>query len=129
MRDLYTKLGSVDPTNLIAGSRYPIDHIGVTLAEDTGEIKNGTVLGKITATGVYVLVDSTATDGSESPVCVLAEDIDTAILTDAVAYRCGYFYRDALIFGGSDTYENHELEMQRLGLYMTKGVNEKGAVA
>lgn len=128
MRELLKDIGQLDPDNLIAGTRYPIDYKGITLEAASGIVEKGTVLGVITASGIAVPVDSTATDGSQNPICVLAETIDTAVLTKAIAYRCGYFFRDALIFGGDDTYETHEIEMQRLGLFMTAAVNTKGEV-
>ena len=46
----------------------------VTLTAPAGEMKLGTVLGKITATGKYVVSKQTASDGSEVPAGILFND-------------------------------------------------------
>lgn len=50
---------------------------GVLLAGGNGVIKKGTVLGKVTATGKFVPYNPTATDGSQTAVCILDNDQDT----------------------------------------------------
>jgi hypothetical protein len=44
----------------------------------------GSVLGKVTATGKYKLVEATAVDGSQNAVAVVAEDKAVAAATDTV---------------------------------------------
>lgn len=72
----------------------------------TASYAPGTVLGKITATGVYKPCVSTATDGSAVPCGILystISDLATATtLTDvAVAYK-GEVAQELLVLGGSD---------------------------
>ena len=50
---------------------------GVLLAQGNGVIAKGTVLGKVTATGKYIPYVSTASDGSQTAVCILDNDQDT----------------------------------------------------
>lgn len=129
MRELYTQIGESKPDNLIAGSKWPLDHKGVTLSAGQGVLQRGTVLGIVTASGEAVPVDSAKSDGSQTPDCILAEDIDTAdgaVVT--IAYSAGGFIRGSLIFGGSDTWEKHELEMRKLNMHLSVSVDEKGGV-
>ncbi len=132
-RDLLHTLGTTEQDNLIAGVKFPIAHRGVLLSAGQGEVKRGTVLGTIKTSGESVPVDSTKSDGSQNPDCILAETIDTGSDTSAeaisaAAYSAGYFIRGSLIFGGNDTYETHELEMRKLNMHLSSSVNTKGAV-
>ena len=143
-KELYRNLGEITQDNLIAGPRFPIQHKGVQLAAGQGLLKRGTVLA-ILADSTAVTVDSshTVTVGSgdaakdvpdrDKPDCILGEDIDTGSAgggspIDAVAYSAGYFIRGSLIFGGSDTWEKHELEMRKLNMHMSASVDENGGV-
>jgi hypothetical protein len=143
-RDLYRSLGEITQDNLIAGPRFPIQHKGVQLAVGQGLVKRGTVLA-IMANGVAVTVDSshTVTVGSgndaadipdrDKPDCILAEDIDTGTTDggspiDAIAYSAGYFIRGSLIFGGTDTWGTHELEMRKLNMHMSASIDENGGI-
>jgi len=64
------------------------------------DLPRGAVLGKISATGKYVLSDTGAGDGSEDPVLVLAEAVDASggDRTSAI-YETGEFNQDTLTFG------------------------------
>ncbi|MDR1516130.1 MAG: hypothetical protein LBS45_10580 [Synergistaceae bacterium] len=141
-RELYKDLGAITRDNLIAGPRFPIQHKGVRLAAEQGKLARGTVLA-ILADGTAVTVDSSSTINTgttqnpvyvpdrDKPDCILAEDIDTGGAGDpieAVAYSAGYFIRGALIFGGTDTWETHELEMRKLNMHMSALVDENGGV-
>ncbi len=131
-RELLTTLGTTEQDNLIAGPKFPIAHKGVLLSAGQGEVKRGTVLGTIKASGESVPVDSTKSDGSQNPDCILAETIDTGTDTgaeaiSAAAYSAGYFIRGSLAFGGSDTYETHELEMRKLNMHLSSSISKAGA--
>lgn len=133
MRELIGTLGTTEQDNLIAGPRFPISHKGVSLSAGQGELKRGTVLGVVTTGGAAVPVDSTKTDGSQNPDCILAETVDTGTDTGAdavtaVAYSAGYFIRGSLIFGGTDTYETHELEMRKLNMHLSASIDKEGAI-
>lgn len=56
----------------------------VTIASGAGSLTVGAVLGKVTATGKYVLSDPAAVDGSETAAAVLLADTD-ASAADATA--------------------------------------------
>ncbi|MCB2200870.1 head decoration protein [bacterium] len=109
---------SYTPDRLFAGD-FPVVTREVTIL--TGEavsLSRGAVLGKITSGGKYALVDSTANDGSETAVAVLAEDVDaTEADVVAVAYESGDFNEDELTFGGTDTIATHREAMHARSLF------------
>lgn len=88
---------------------------GVTLAK-------GTVVGKVTSSGLYAAYDNTATDGTEVAAGVLATHVDTASTnlnqaTEARIYRgFGVLKTDQLV--GMDA-----KALQDLGAYEISGLN------
>lgn len=106
------------PDKLLA-SDYPAVTDIVTI--DTGALVRGTVLGKITATGKYVICNSANADGSQNPAAVLAEDADaTAADVQAAVYLSGSFNQAALVFGGADTADTHRAALRDLNIYLKK---------
>lgn len=96
--------------NLWAGTQVqPVVADAIELAASQGELKVGTVLGKVTATGLYKVTNKASEDGSEEVACVLAVDVDTG--TDgevvATAYFTGEFNINALTFGGESAAADH----------------------
>lgn len=88
------------PDQLVAGT--------LQLVTDTGTItggvyKRGTVLGKITASGKYTVSVKTATDGSETPVAILVDDVDASTHGDQSGglYLMGEFNQNKIIFDTS----------------------------
>lgn len=104
--------------NLLASDTYPLRLENGTIAK-AGVLKRGTVLGRITASGSLVIVNSANTDGSQTPYAVLAQDTDSTFV-DVVApiYTSGAFNRNSLIFGGTDTVATHEVAMRSVNLYL-----------
>lgn len=71
---------------------------------DTGALQPGAVLGRITASGKYVLSASAASDGSQTPLCILAEAADaTAADVTVKAYFMGEFDAALCSFGAGHT--------------------------
>lgn len=105
------------PDNLIAGD-YPLVTDIVTI--DTGTLTRGTCLGKITATGKYVICDSAGTDdGRRAPVAILAEDADASSAdVQALVYLSGAFNQAAVTFGGTDTAATHRAALRDLNIYL-----------
>lgn len=120
MSDLYENLGSFVPDSLFAGNKVPVATEGITLAKSQGIVKRGTVIGLITASGLAKAADSTKTDGTQTPYAILADDLDTTGTVDvkATAYISGYFNKDALTFGGTDTVATHKVALRTLGIYL-----------
>ena len=71
--------------------------VGITLAASATDIPIGTVLGVVTATGLYVPYDDTKADGSEVAKCILADTVlASTVPVPADAYITGIFYKDRL---------------------------------
>lgn len=72
----------------------------VLLAANTGPLKSGTVLGRVTATGEYKPYDDANTDGSETALGILLLDAEASALPQAVTIiaRLAEVKRDSLIF-------------------------------
>lgn len=84
-----------DPKNLFARA--------VTLASGQNLVR-GAVLGKITAGGNYTLSLSAAGDGSQTPVAVLAQDMDASGGAKTVqVYLRGDFKASKLTYGTAHT--------------------------
>lgn len=108
---------TVEQDNLFVAGVMPVVTDTVTLKAGAAYLR-GTVLGIITAGGLAVDVDSSASDGSEAPYAVLADDTDaTTDDTKAVVYMTGEFNQNALIFGGTDTMTTHKKALRSLGIY------------
>lgn len=95
--------GTYTPDNLIAGNAHLLVARKVTIISGQNVVR-GAVLGKITASGKYSLSLSAATDGSETPDLILAEDCDaSAGDKTALAYARGDFADIALTLGTAHT--------------------------
>lgn len=112
------------PDNLVAGD-YPIVTDTVTIAAGQN-LTRGAVLARITVGGKYVIVDSTVdpADGSEAPVCILAEDCDAtdADVANVPVYLSGEFAEASLTFGGTDDADDHREALRDLNIYIKKTV-------
>jgi len=110
-----------EPDELFAGTLIPVYTIGGTLLTDATVYPRGAVLGKITASGKYKLVDSAAVDGSENPVAVLLDAVDaTAADKVGTLTLSGDFNANALTYGGSDVSTDHEDALRILNIYTYK---------
>lgn len=70
---------------LFAGD-FPLATEAVPISSGEGSLLRGTVLGVVTATGKLAVVDKLANDGSQTPYCVLAEDIASVIAAVAAQF-------------------------------------------
>jgi hypothetical protein len=118
--------------DLFAGNVKPPTAIAIIVKSGSGLLTRGTVLGKVSqlaqsdlyaGTPITAPVNSTKTDGSETPYVVLADvEIDaTSKDVRAVGYTDGEYNRDALKFGGTDTVATHETALRKIGI-ITKRV-------
>lgn len=87
--------------NLMASDDY--ETVSGTLISGQN-LKRGSLLGKITASGKYTLSISTASDGSQNPDAILVKDTD-ASGGDATCevYVGGEFNTNAMTFGSGIT--------------------------
>lgn len=91
------------PDQLIAGPFQPVTH-NITVLSGQGVLKRGTVVGRVTASGKYIKSLAGASDGSQTNIAILADDVD-ATSADALggAYIAGEFNSNAVIFDSSWT--------------------------
>ena len=97
---------------------HPVTSRQITLL--TGQnLARGAVLGKITATGKYILSLSAAVDGSEVPDAVLAEATDaTAADVATPAYFTGGFDESKLVLGTAHTAASIKEGLRTKGIHL-----------
>lgn len=112
------QFGSVEFKTLFAGTEIPAMTTSVIVAEGQGILKAGAVLGKVTESGKYKLVDKSASDGSQHASVVLAEEVDTTQNDiNAIAYTSGLFNYGILFVAAGDTVDNHQEELRQENIY------------
>ncbi|MFC6490686.1 head decoration protein [Nitratireductor sp. GCM10026969] len=98
-------LETFQPGDMILGT-FPVMTRKITVAAGAGELKRGTVLGRVTADDTFLTSTAAAGDGSETPECILAADIDaTGAAVDTVGYYTGGYDASKLTFGAGITVE------------------------
>lgn len=115
----FTDQGEYKPCNLIAGEYPRIERI-ISIASGSALTK-GSVLGRVTASGKFILSESDATDGSETPDAILAEDVDaSAEDKQAIVYFSGEFNETALTLGTGHTLESIRAGLRSKSLFLRK---------
>lgn len=105
------------PDQLLAGDFPIIRESGVIAAGQ--QLSRGAVLGQLTAGGQYKLSASAATDGSQTPVAVLDEDIDTTEgALPGVLMLTGEVRGDALHLGTGHTIASVADALRPLSLFV-----------
>lgn len=93
------------PDNLIADTTLPLstDLVVIKSGED---LKRGAVLG-VDGNGKYLLSQKASTDGSQTPIRILGEDVNAqGADKSAIVYKMGAFNANALILGTGHTIES-----------------------
>lgn len=115
----FTSQGSYSPDNLIAGE-FPRVARKVTVASGANLVA-GAVLGKITASGKFILSASAAADGSQTPDAILAEDAAAASAdVEAIVYFSGEFNELALTYGAGHTANSVRDTLRDKSILLTK---------
>lgn len=111
------------PDQLIAGDLKIVTD-NVTIASGAGVVVRGSVLGKITASGKYIVSATAAVDGSQNPVAILADTVD-ATAADHVAgvYIQAEVNGNALTLGAGWTVTTIKAALQPLSLYVKTPVS------
>lgn len=104
--------------NLLAGGDFTVLEIGTV--DETVEVKRGTVLGRVSATNSFKICKEGASDGSDEPCAVLAEDIKAgAENKDKYLYLSGKFNKNAVIFDSSITNKNKaKIELHKNSIFL-----------
>jgi len=115
----FTDQGSTTPDSLLAG-HYPRIERLVTIAAGA-DLVCGAVLGRITASGKFLLSASAAIDGSEVPDAILAEDAAAAgVDVQAVVYFSGDFNETALTIGVGHTADSIKPGLRGRSIFLRK---------
>lgn len=113
--------GTWSQDNLFAGD-YPVNTDSITLASGQNLVR-GSVLGRVTSSGKWVLSTSGASDGSQNPAAILAEDTNaTSADTITTVYLSGDFNERALTFGASHTAASTKQALRALSIYLKDSV-------
>ncbi|MDQ3232084.1 MAG: head decoration protein [Pseudobdellovibrionaceae bacterium] len=120
---MFGDLDGFNPHDLIAGD-FPLKTEAITLAKGQN-LKRGSVLGRIKASGKFVLSrktnDSAAevSDGSEFPLRILAEDVN-ALDKDqvTVAYRTGSFLKQGLTLHESHNFSDIKYDLEIRSIFI-----------
>lgn len=109
------------PDQLVSGPLQLVTD-SVTIAVK-GPLIRGTVLGMVTATSQYALSVKTATDGSETPVAILVDDVDTTtVAQQGGVYLMGEFNQNKLIIDASWTLANLKIALRPFGIFLRDSV-------
>jgi NDP-sugar pyrophosphorylase family protein len=116
-------IGTSERDNLIAGCLDLVTESVKIGASQT--IKRGTVLGVVTLSGDYVIVDATAIDGSEVVEAIAAEAVTTGAGESAtiVAYLMGEFAINALEVG-SGVAADYKAAARNKGIFFKNTVSK-----
>lgn len=97
---------AIKHTNLLIHDlgRYQTEKVTVGASATYGELKAGTVVGKVNATGVVGIYDPDAEDGRENIYAVLLTEVDatTAAKTAFVALNGEFNQNEITIISGAD---------------------------
>lgn len=119
--------GTYTPDALIAGD-FPIRTEKVTIVSGQNLVR-GALLGMITASGKYNLSLSAASDGSQTPRAVLAEDVDASGGdAEGIIYVAGDFNQDALTYGTGHTAASVKAGLRDLNIYLHAPVSAADAL-
>lgn len=124
MAELVETMAGVSYDELFGGTAVSELTANVTVAKLSAEAtyKRGTLLGIVTASGKYAIVDSAATTGEKVASVVLARDLIVGTENDVIAtvYTRGIFNREKLLVkAADDTATKHEEELRKVGIYLT----------
>ena len=91
-----------NPDQLISGPLQVVTDPGIIAK--AGILKRGTILGKVKASGEYVLSKKAAEDGSEIPCAILVDDVNTTEgSVSGGVYLMGEFNQNRIIFDATWT--------------------------
>ncbi|MDQ4328800.1 head decoration protein [Klebsiella michiganensis] len=104
------------PDQLIAGTLQLVTDSGTITG---GSYKRGTVLGMITASGKYTRSVKTATDGSETPVAILVDNVNASTADqNGGLYLMGEFNQNYIIFDDSWTIPALKTALRPLAIFL-----------
>ncbi len=116
------EVGKNEMKEFVGGIKYPLMTLTIELEEGQGKLKRGAILGKVTSSNKFKLVDKNASDGSEAANCVLAHDIDTGVSTVAMCYVSGQFKLSQLYIKDDGDVLEYKEELRAGNIYIATEV-------
>ncbi|WP_017493544.1 head decoration protein [Rouxiella badensis] len=111
------------PDQLLSGPLQVVSDTVTILTATTATYKRGTVLGVVTASGKYTLSVATATDGSQIPKAILADDADASV-ADVLAgvYLMAEINQNRITFDPSWTLATLKTALRPFGIFLRDSV-------
>ncbi|WP_227720548.1 head decoration protein [Yersinia proxima] len=110
------------PDQLVAGPLQLVTDTGVIAQVDFIHMR-GTVMGKITASSEYVKSVKTATDGSETPVAILVDNVDTTTAAQrGGVYLMGQFNQNSVIHDDSWTLAELKTALRSYSIFLEDSI-------
>lgn len=110
------------PDQLVSGTLQLVTDTGV-IAQATAIHLRGTVLGKIKASGQYIKSVKTATDGSEVPVAILVDNVDSTAATQrGGVYLMGQFNQNSIIYDNSWTLAELKTALRPYSIFLEDSI-------
>ncbi len=119
-----TSQGTFNPDDLLAGDNVgPVTEGRGTLASGQN-LARGALLGRITTDGKYTLSLAAASDGSQIPVAILANDANASLadVTNVLLYTAGEFNERRVIFGTGQTAAGTRNALRLIGIHLKDAV-------
>jgi hypothetical protein len=117
LQPAFANAGTFNFDNLHAGDAVQVVTESIVLA--SGNLARGALLGRVTATGNWILSLSAASDGSQVPRAILAEPTDASGgARTTVAFLAGEFNSAAMTFGAGHTAANTRDALRGLGIFL-----------
>lgn len=108
--------------NLIYGSEPIITEAAVVAAGE--EFSRGAVLGRVTEGGALKLSLSGASDGSQTPYAIAADDVDSGDATArTIVYVKGHFNSRALSLGTGHAVASITAGLRTLGIFLSESAD------
>lgn len=112
------KKDAFTPDQLVAGNPALLLNASVIVLAGQN-LARGALLGKITASGKYVLSLAAASDGSQVPAAILVDDVNaTSADTAALIYTRGDFLADAVTYGAGHTAASVAAALKAQSIYL-----------
>lgn len=111
------------PDQLLSGPLQVVSDTVTILTGSAANYKRGTVLGVVTASGKYTLSVATATDGSQVPKAILADDA-IATVADVLAgvYLMAEINQNRITFDPSWTLATLKTALRPFGIFLRDSV-------
>ncbi|GAN97968.1 phage protein [Komagataeibacter europaeus NBRC 3261] len=111
------------PDQLVAGNMKLVTRTVTFGASQT--LPRGAVVGRVTATGEYILSVATATDGSETPCGIMVDAVETAAgatQTGAI-YEMGEFNSNYMTYDSSWTLDALTQALRQWAIFIKTGLS------